>query len=91
MGKSTLISQPLVKKAKASGLQKLICETQSEDEDEDMDNSPSTADADLSRPWYADFKNYIDTLEMKPPPGMSIVQWWGISILYIISNSSVPH
>jgi len=91
MGKSASTSQPSVKKGKASGPRKLIRETQSEDEDDNMDNSPSTADTDPSRPWYADFKNYIDTLEMKPPPGMSIVQWWGISILHLISNSSVPH
>jgi hypothetical protein len=70
---------PSAKKGKASGLRKLIRETQSSDEDDDM--AASTADTDPSRPWHADFKKYIDTSEAKPPAGMSVVQWWGVSIL----------
>ena len=57
-----------------------ICETQSSDNDEDFGNSALTTDADPSRLWRADFKNYIDTLEAKPPAGMTTVQWWGVSI-----------
>jgi hypothetical protein len=76
-------SQPSVKKGKASGLRKLICETQSSDEDEDLGNSALATDADPSRPWLADFKNYIGTLEAKPPPGMTTIQWWGVSTLHL--------
>ena len=82
MGKSASIPCPSVKKGKASGLRKLIHENQSSDEDESMDNSGMKANIDPSRPWYADFKNYIDMSEAKPPPGMSTVQWWGVSILF---------
>jgi hypothetical protein len=75
-------SQPSVKKGKASGLRKLIRETQSSDEDEDLRNSALAADPDPSKAWRADFKNYIDTLEAKPPPGMTTIQWWGVSTLH---------
>ena len=88
IGESVSTSRPSEKKGKASGLRKLIRETQSSDEDDTMNNS-AAANSDPSRPWYADFKNYIDTLEAKPLPGMSTIQWWGVSILlhYIYSLS----
>jgi hypothetical protein len=79
MGKLTPTLQQSAKKGKASGLRKLIRETQSSDDDEDFGDS-ATTDADPSRPWRADFKNYVDTLEVKPPAGMTTVQWWGVSI-----------
>lgn len=59
-------------KCKASRLKKLICETQSSDED-DNDETVITH-TDPSRLWYVVFKNYVDAVEMKPPPGMSIIQ-----------------
>ena len=80
IGKLTPTSQQSAKKGKASGLRKLIRETQSSDDDEDFGNSASITDADPFRPWHADFKNYVDTLEAKPPAGMTTVQWWGVSI-----------
>jgi hypothetical protein len=73
MGKSVSVPQPSVKKGKASGLRKLIRETQSSDEDED--SSPLAAAAtDPTRPWRADFMNYLNTAEAKLPPGMIIIQ-----------------
>lgn len=83
MGESASVVQPSVKKGKASGLRKLIREAQSSDEDDDVGYCASVADSDSSRPWNADFRHYLDTVEAKPPPGMSIVQWWGVSIRYI--------
>jgi hypothetical protein len=50
MGKLTPTSQQSAKKGKASGLRKLICETQSLDDDEDFGDL-ATTDADPSRPW----------------------------------------
>jgi hypothetical protein len=73
MGKLTLTLQQSAKKGKASRLRKLILETQSLDDDEDFGNSALTTDADPFRPWCADFKNYVDTLEAKPPAGMTTV------------------
>jgi hypothetical protein len=78
MGKSATAPQAHVKKGKASGLKKLIRETQSSDSDEDIGHSAPTAPLDSAKPWRADFMNYMDTLEAKPPPGMSIIQWWGV-------------
>jgi hypothetical protein len=80
MGKLMPTSQQSAKKGKASGLRKLIRETQSLDDDEDFGNLALTTDADPSRLWHADFKNYVDTLEAKPLAGMTTVQWWGVSI-----------
>jgi len=85
MGKSVSVPQPSVKKGKASGLlRKLICETQSFDEGDDGSPSPTAATADPIRPWRADFMNYLNTVEAKPPPGMSIIQWWGVCINVIL-------
>jgi hypothetical protein len=80
MGKIASTSRPPTKKGKASGLRKLIRENQSSDEDEAIANSTTAAITNPSRPWYADFKNYIDAIESKPPAGMSTIQWWGVSI-----------
>jgi hypothetical protein len=80
MGKSVSAPQPSVKKGKASGLRKLIRQTQSSDEGDDGSPSPTAATADPIRPWRADFMNYLNTVEAKPQPGMSIIQWWGVRI-----------
>jgi hypothetical protein len=84
MGKSVSTFCPSEKKGEASSLRKLIHEAQSSDDDNSMDDSTTTANTDPFRPWYADFKNYIDTLEVKPPPGMSTVQWWSVSIFHYV-------
>jgi hypothetical protein len=80
MGNSSSAPQPSVKKGRASGLKKLIRETLSSDEDEGLGHSAEATDTDPSRPWWPDFKNYMDTLEAKPPAGMSTIEWWGVSI-----------
>jgi len=87
MGTLASVPQPSVKRGKANGLRTLIREAQSSDEDDNASYSASTADADPSRPWYTDFENYINTSEAKLPPGMSIVQWWGVSISHSSSYS----
>lgn len=69
------------------GIRNLICETQSSDKGDSMDKSAMMASTDPSRPWYADLKNYIDTLEAKSPLGMSTVQWWGLSIIFNLNSS----
>jgi len=74
MGRSASAPQIHVKKGKASGLKKLIRETQSSDEDDDMgDFTAPTVQPDSAKPWRADFMNYIDTLEAKLPPGMTTI------------------
>jgi hypothetical protein len=81
MRKSVSAPQPSVKKGKASGLRKLIRETQSYDKDEDSGPSAAAAATDPTRPWRANFMNYLNTAEAKPPPGMTIIQWWGVLAL----------
>jgi hypothetical protein len=83
MQTSASAPQPCEKKGKASGLKKLIRETQSSDEDEEMCNSTSTADMDPARRWRSDFLNYLNTSDGKLPPGMSTIQWWGVCIYFI--------
>jgi hypothetical protein len=81
MGNLATAKQPPVKKGKASGLRKLVRETQSsDDDDEDNHSTPAATDIDPSKPWRPDFKNYVDTLEANIPPGMSTIQWWGVCI-----------
>ena len=83
MGGLAMMPQICLKKGKASGLKKLIHQTQSSDEDEDMrDSTPALPDS--AKSWRADFMNYIDTVEAKLPPGMSTIQWWGVcTYLYL--------
>lgn len=80
MGKSATAVQLPIKKSKVHGLKKLIHETESSDEDEDLGFGTSAADVDPSRPWYADFRLYLDTVEAKLPSGTSMVKWWGVRI-----------
>jgi hypothetical protein len=39
------------------------------------------ANVDSSKPWMAEFRNYLDTLEATLPSGMSTIQWWGVCII----------
>ena len=84
MGKSASFPQPSIQKGKASGLRKLIRETQSSDEGEDVGNYAPAAATDTAKPWRADFVKYVDTLEAKPPPGITTVQWWGVCISHCL-------
>ncbi|KAN0120573.1 Ribonuclease H-like domain containing protein [Russula decolorans] len=77
MGKSVSTLQPSIKKGKASGLRKLIRETQSSDKDEDSGPFTAAVATDPTRPWRVDFMNYLNTTEVKLPPEMTIIQWWG--------------
>ena len=45
----------------------------------DSDESDDDADA-LSLSWMIEFKHYIDTNDIIPP-GMTVVEWWGVHIL----------
>jgi hypothetical protein len=61
MGQSATTPQAReVKKGKASGLKKLIRETQSSDSDEDIAHFTPAAPPDLAKPWRADFMKFID-------------------------------
>src|ERR1700732_1728304 len=91
MGKSATAPQVHIKKGKASGLKKLMHETQSSDSDEDISHPAPTALPDSAKPWRAGFMNYIDTLEAKPPPGMSTIQWWGVCTYLFSYVSLVTH
>ena len=57
----------------------MIRDVQSDDEDDILDVPTSAANLDPSKPWSTDFKWYMDTLEATLPPGMSTIQWWGVS------------
>jgi hypothetical protein len=83
MGKSVSTLQPSIKKGKASGLRKLIRETQSSDKDEDSGPFTAAVATDPTRPWRVDFMNYLNTTEVKLPPEMTIIQWWGVCIIVI--------
>jgi hypothetical protein len=79
------LSLQSIKRGKASGLRKLICETQSSDSEDDDTTTPvSPTNTDPHRPWLGDFRAYIDASETKILQGMSTIQWWGVSIFLII-------
>jgi hypothetical protein len=80
-------SQPASKRSKAGGLKKLIREVLS-DSEYDLSTNPATSMAigDPLRPWRAEFLSYLETIEAALPPGMSTIQWWGVSIAYAALN-----
>jgi hypothetical protein len=80
MGKSATAVQLPIKKGKVHSLKKLIRETKSSDEDEDLDFGTLAANVNSSRPWYTDFRLYLDTVEAKLPSRTSMVKWWGVCI-----------
>lgn len=47
----------------------------------DSDESDDAVDNALLPPWMIEFKRYIDTNDIIPP-GMTVVEWWGVCILF---------
>lgn len=83
MNQTASTSRPAVKKSKTGGLKKLIREVESDDDDEEFpDVMALTTNFDPSKPWLPDFRKYIDTSEATPPPGMTTIQWWGVSLIF---------
>ena len=68
-------NQPVPPKKK-SKMSKLLREI-SDDESAPTPSAPS----DPTRPWYKDFRRYLDT-EDDLPEDMTIVQWWGVRFLF---------
>ena len=64
-------NQPAPPKKK-SKMSKLLREI-SDDESIPTPSAPT----DPTRPWYKDFRRYLDT-EDELPEDMTIVQWWGV-------------
>jgi hypothetical protein len=55
-------------------------------DDEDDGPMASTAPTDPQRPWIADFELYLDIQDHLN--GMSIVQWWGVSLFFLSTHST---
>jgi hypothetical protein len=49
--------------------------------DSNLDKSDDDVGDTLLPPWMIEFKHYIDTNNIIPP-GMTVVEWWGVCILY---------
>jgi hypothetical protein len=79
LNQSLAFSQPATTKSKVGGLKRLIREVQSDSED-DSEAEPGPASIrDPSKPWRAEFTNYIETIEAAPSAGITTIQWWGVS------------
>ena len=61
----------VAKRQKTHGL---LCDTDSDESDDDVDDT-------LLPLWMIEFKRYIDTNDIIPP-GMMVVEWWGVHILH---------
>jgi hypothetical protein len=48
--------------------------------DANSDKSDDDVGDTLLPPWIIKFKHYIDTNDIIPP-GMTVVEWWGVHIL----------
>ena len=70
MNKDSDKPAPLKKKSKMAKLLREI----SDDESIPIPSTPT----DPVRPWYKDFRRYLDT-EDALGEDMTIVQWWGVS------------
>jgi hypothetical protein len=56
--------------------------TSAQDSDYDMSDDDS---GDLTKPWLAEYQRYITTHDVVLE-GMSLVEWWGVSL-----KSSIPN
>ena len=58
--------------------------TSAQDSDYDMSDDDSDS-GDLTKPWLAEYQRYISTCDVVPE-GMSLVEWWGVSLKSSITN-----
>lgn len=72
---------PSRKHGRISRLVRRNLDTDSEDED-----AINEGNIDLSKPWAAEFEQYINTHE-SVREGMSVVHWWGVSTALVIPKS----
>jgi hypothetical protein len=77
------------KKGKSVGrFNKLLRElrTDSDSDDTDRNDTPSASAASLEpkEPWSKEYNMYINTID-EIPEGMTITQWWGVSLTYYFS------
>ncbi|KAG2343984.1 hypothetical protein BDR05DRAFT_1018874, partial [Suillus weaverae] len=77
---SLTLLQPATTKSKVGGLKKLIQEVQSNLEDDSEAEPGAMSIRNPSKPWRAEFTNYIETIEAAPLAGMTTI-WWGINTL----------
>lgn len=71
-------AQESIKSKKSKkGLRALLREL-SDDEDNTTDTGPDIPE-DPDRPWFRDFRAYMDAVE-QVPDGWSAVKWWGVSL-----------
>ena len=50
----------------------------SDDEGSGDDVGTSAAQTDLTKPWFKEFNQYLDTTD-ELSDGQTLVQWWGVS------------
>jgi hypothetical protein len=81
---SSLSSEPTTRKSKAGALKKLIQEVLSDSDDDDLSSTAIPSVRDPLRPWRTEFLSYLETFEAVPPAGMSMIQWWGVSISLLL-------
>jgi hypothetical protein len=78
------MTQQVAKKGKVNGLKRLIREVLSDSND----NTPAilvcSSNADPSKPWRAEFRSYLETVEACLPTGITTIQWWGVCTFQII-------
>jgi hypothetical protein len=68
---------PAVKRQKINGL--LRDDDSDDDSDDEIDiSTPSSA------PWMIELNRYLNTNDIMPP-GMTVVEWWGVRDPYLIS------
>ena len=60
--------------------------TSAQDSDYDMSDDDDSA-GNQTKPWLAEYQHYINTHDVVPE-GMSLVEWWGVSLKSSIPNSS---
>jgi hypothetical protein len=53
-----------------------------QDSDYDMSDDDS---GDLTKPWLAEYQRYTTTHDVVPE-GMSLIEWWGVSLNYFFPN-----
>jgi hypothetical protein len=78
------MTQQVAKKGKVNGLERLIHEVLSDSDDDTLAILVCSSNANLSKPWRAEFRSYLEMVEASLPTGMTTIQWWGVHTFQII-------
>ena len=66
------------------GLHALLHKLSNDEEDTTVDTGSKSVPDDPQRPWLHDFHIYMDVIK-QVPEGCTAIQWWGVSIVFLIS------